>query len=139
MKNELIEKLLLRADEDLTFAKESIERYQGYLDNPNFAWGRDYTKPEVERKIEGCKKDIEELSLTVEMLNDLREYYSIGAVEEFKSFKEKERERTPLYPKDIDGYKLYGTCPTCGTSISTSSNSERCRCGQKLNWLNCEV
>jgi rubrerythrin len=139
MKNELIEKLLSDVEKDLLAAKDYLKKLQRYLDNPKELERSNYLKWEVEDKIEGAAEDVEELDQMVELLKELKSYKDIGTVEEFKAFKEKEIEKTPLYPKEIDGYRLYGTCPTCGTSISTSNNSERCHCGQKLNWLNCEV
>lgn len=72
----------LSIDEAIKHAKETAERkresaikiWQKKLNNPNFPWGRDFTREEVERKEKECIQCAEEHEQLAKWLEKLKEY-----------------------------------------------------------------
>jgi len=69
---------------------------------------------------------LEKQSMVNEILNELREYSSIGTVEEFKDLKEKNT------PKKVEYQGEHEKCPSCGSFHVFGNYCTEC--GQKLDW-----
>lgn len=73
-----IDEAIKHAREVAEYKREMAEGlWRKKLNNPDFPWGRDYTKEEVERKEKECvlrAEEHEQLAEWLEELKDLREY-----------------------------------------------------------------
>ena len=99
--NEGVSMERLSIDEAIKHAKETAERkresaigiWRKKLNNPNFPWGRDFTREEVERKEKECIQCAEEHEQLAKWLEKLKEY--------------EDAEEKGLLPKFYLGYEFW--------------------------------
>lgn len=81
-----------------------------------------------------CAKEHEQLA---EWLEELKQYRTIGTVEECRAAMERQNPRAAITEKEDTGTTRY-ICPTCGMYMGWSTGSFPARycwkCGQKLDW-----
>ena len=108
---------------------EAIEILKYYDEQPYF-FSRDSS---ADYAFKMAIQALEKQSMVNEILNELREYSSIGTVEEFKALKEKS------VAKKVKGISLthegrVGNCPVCGKFVRHQEQTVYCSCEQKLDW-----
>lgn len=66
------------------YKRDAAKRCRVKLNNPNFPWGRDWTKEEDEEKEKRYIKEAEEHQQMAEWLEELLHFREVGTVERFK-------------------------------------------------------
>lgn len=62
----------------------AAENCRAKLNNPNYPWGRDWTKEQIEEKERNYIKEAEEHQQMAEWLEELLHFRAIGTVSEFR-------------------------------------------------------
>ena len=111
----------------------------------------DYKTVLHEAKSMGCNDiralyniPIKNMELIVQALEEIRQYRTIGTVEECREAVEKQKPKKVIEkfkavaPEDIEAFgkdAMFGHCPVCKNLQSSVWNSVNCGdCGQKLDW-----
>lgn len=121
-------------DEAITHAKEIAKRQR----KASVEWLKESNEEgsHEEEISKGCKKCAEEHEQLADWLEELKQYQSIGTLEEVSEAVEKQKEKKPKNVK-TEGYRYTDTyrCPTCGGNFSGTGIADYCyHCGQHIDW-----